>query len=60
MYDMGVLALERLLSRMQHPSQEPTLTAFMPELIIRSSCGARLKNPGIGTDQVPAGMRITV
>jgi len=60
MYDMGVLALEKLLSRMQHPSQEPTLTAFMPELIIRSSCGARLKNPGIGTDQVPAGMRVTV
>jgi DNA-binding LacI/PurR family transcriptional regulator len=60
MYDMGVLALEKLLSRMQHPSQEPTLTTFMPELVIRSSCGARLKAPALGTTQAPAGLRIQV
>jgi LacI family transcriptional regulator len=41
MYEMGTLALERLLSRMNDPSAPVSLSTFMPELIIRSSCGAR-------------------
>jgi LacI family transcriptional regulator len=58
MYDMGVLALEKLLSRMQNPSQEPTLTAFMPELVIRTSCGTRMRNRTIGSAPTPAETRI--
>ena len=60
MYDMGVLALDRLLSRMQHPNQEPALTSFVPKLIIRSSCGARLRNAGIGPSKIPdeTGIRV--
>lgn len=54
MYDMGVLALEKLLARMRHPSQPPTLTSFVPELIIRSSCGARMKTTGTGPGLTPA------
>ena len=39
MYEMGVLALERLVARMKNPGSAATLTSFMPELIIRQSCG---------------------
>lgn len=41
MYEMGVLALEKLIERMKHGMAPPTLTSFMPELIIRETCGAR-------------------
>jgi LacI family transcriptional regulator len=51
MYDMGVLALERLHSRMQNPNREPTLTSFVPKLIIRSSCGTRLRRTEIGSNK---------
>ena len=54
MYDMGVLALEKLLARMRNPSQPPTLTSFVPELIIRSSCGALMKAAGSGPGLTPA------
>ena len=40
MYEMGVLAVERLVARMENVSAPPTETSFMPELIIRRSCGA--------------------
>jgi LacI family transcriptional regulator len=40
MHEMGMLALERLYRRMKDPAAEPTRTAFLPELIIRRSCGA--------------------
>jgi LacI family transcriptional regulator len=42
MYEIGTLALERLLHRMKNPDAVPSLTTFLPELIIRQSCGARL------------------
>jgi LacI family transcriptional regulator len=41
MYEMGVLALEKLVERMKNPAAPPTLTSFMPELIVRASCGAQ-------------------
>ena len=41
MYTMGTMALERLMKRMKAPDAKPELTTFMPELIIRESCGAR-------------------
>ena len=44
MYDMGVLALEKLLERTKDPTAPPTLTTFLPELIVRKSCGAHAKH----------------
>ncbi len=41
MYEMGRLALERLFSRIKDRSAQPTVTSFVPELIIRETCGAR-------------------
>ena len=41
MYEMGTLALERLLVRMKEPGAPVSLSTFMPELVIRSTCGAR-------------------
>ena len=40
MYEMGVLAMERLLSRILTPDMAPTLTTFVPELVVRRTCGA--------------------
>ena len=42
MYEMGVLALETLHARIKNPAAPPTLTAFLPKLVIRRSCGARV------------------
>ena len=40
MHEMGGLALEKLRARMKDPLLQPTLTTFLPELIIRRTCGA--------------------
>jgi LacI family transcriptional regulator len=40
MHEMGVLALRKLVERMKSPAAPPSVTSFMPELIIRASCGA--------------------
>jgi LacI family transcriptional regulator len=39
MHEMGSLALEKLLARMKDPAAAPTVTSFLPELIVRKSCG---------------------
>jgi LacI family transcriptional regulator len=39
MYEMGAIALEKLHQRMKSPEAPPTLTTFLPELVIRQSCG---------------------
>ncbi len=39
MYDMGILALEKLMTRMKNPEAPPTLSTFMPELVVRRSSG---------------------
>ncbi len=44
MYEMGTLALDRLLARMKDPEAPVALSTFMPELIIRRTCGARQHN----------------
>jgi LacI family transcriptional regulator len=41
MHEMGRLALEKLRGRMKEPAAPPTLTTFLPELVIRQTCGAR-------------------
>jgi LacI family transcriptional regulator len=41
MYEMGTLALDQLLARMKEPGAPVSLSTFMPELIIRGTCGAR-------------------
>jgi LacI family transcriptional regulator len=39
MYEMGVLALDRLVERIKRPLLPPFSTSFVPELIIRGTCG---------------------
>jgi DNA-binding LacI/PurR family transcriptional regulator len=47
MYEMGRLAMEKLIRRMKEPGAPPTLTSFLPDLIVRRSCGAVLRGlPG--------------
>ncbi len=41
MHEMGSLAVEQLHARIKDPRKPPTLTTFLPELIIRQTCGAR-------------------
>ncbi|MDD8017930.1 MAG: LacI family DNA-binding transcriptional regulator [Bacteroidota bacterium] len=41
MYDMGVMAVEKLIDRIKNPGTPPTLTTILPKLIVRKSCGAR-------------------
>jgi LacI family transcriptional regulator len=43
MYEMGQLAMEKLIRRMREPGAPPTLTSFLPDLIVRRSCGAALR-----------------
>ena len=45
MYEMGQLAMEKLAHRMKEPGAPPTLTSFLPSLIVRRSCGAALRGP---------------
>jgi LacI family transcriptional regulator len=42
MYEMGRLAMEKLYARMKESAGPPTLTEFLPHLVIRRSCGASL------------------
>jgi LacI family transcriptional regulator len=42
MYEMGVLALEKLFARLKNPDSAPSQTTFLPSLIVRRSCGARV------------------
>ncbi len=46
MYEIGTLALERLLARRKEPDATPSLRTFLPRLIIRRSCGARALQTG--------------
>ncbi|HUI29653.1 MAG TPA: LacI family DNA-binding transcriptional regulator [Candidatus Acidoferrales bacterium] len=40
MYQMGALAVERLVKRMSSPDMEILHTTFSPTLVVRDSCGA--------------------
>ena len=59
MHEMGLLAMERLLARMKNPDAAPSLTEFLPDLIIRETCGSRIRENGprqrygISLDAVP-------
>jgi len=60
MYEMGVLAFERLLARIINPDLPPALSTFVPQLIVRRSCGAFQKTgmlsnaePRAAEDAVP-------
>jgi LacI family transcriptional regulator len=44
MYEIGRLAMEKLVQRMKDPDAPATLTSFLPDLIIRSTCGARQRS----------------
>jgi LacI family transcriptional regulator len=53
MYEMGTLAVERLMNRIAAPHTEPTLTSFTPQLIIRHTCGADLHGRAQGAQPTP-------
>lgn len=42
MHTMGSIALQMLVERMKHPDAPPRLSTFLPELIVRRTCGAYL------------------
>lgn len=44
MFQMGVLAIERLVTRMSNPKMEILHTTFSPTLMVRESCGALTRN----------------
>jgi LacI family transcriptional regulator len=46
MYEMGILALEKLTARLRNADHPPTLDTFTPELIVRTTCGARTHPSG--------------
>jgi DNA-binding LacI/PurR family transcriptional regulator len=43
-YRMGCLAMERLLDLLGNGDRRPRRTVLEPELIVRDSCGARLRH----------------
>jgi len=47
MYEMGSLAVDWLVSNMQKPSKVPRSTSFLPELVVRRSCGAALRRDSV-------------
>jgi LacI family transcriptional regulator len=53
MYEMGQLAMEKLVRRIKEPGAPPTLTSFLPSLIVRRSCGALLRRPSIVSVKAP-------
>ena len=53
MYDMGQLAMEKLTRRMKEPGAPATLTSFLPDLVVRRTCGAALRVPVNGTALSP-------
>ncbi|HXG01461.1 MAG TPA: LacI family DNA-binding transcriptional regulator [Bacteroidota bacterium] len=40
MHMMGTIALQMLMDRMKNPEMPPHLSTFLPELVIRKTCGA--------------------
>ena len=42
MHEMGILALEKLMTRIKEPGAPPSISTFQPQLIVRQSCGASL------------------
>jgi DNA-binding LacI/PurR family transcriptional regulator len=61
MHAMGLLALEKLLARLRDPGAPVSVSTFMPELILRDTCGAR--RPGVvrpdRSDAVPSNLHGT-
>lgn len=45
MYQMGVLAVEKLFHRIQNNEFPPSHTTFSPTLIVRETCGTEKKQP---------------
>jgi LacI family transcriptional regulator len=40
MHTMGTIALQMLVDRMKEPDAPPKLSTFLPELVVRKTCGA--------------------
>jgi LacI family transcriptional regulator len=41
MYHIGALALAKVMERIDHPEAPPSVSTFVPELVIRRTCGAK-------------------
>ena len=39
LHEMGVLAVGKLIYRMEHPSAPPSHVRFLPKLVVRATCG---------------------
>lgn len=50
MYEMGMLAAEILLARLEDPTQEPTHTLFVPKLVIRNTSGPHVSRERVATE----------
>ncbi len=47
MFRMGELAVDQMVKRKQNPAALPVQMRFMPELVVRQSCGAKKLSPNI-------------
>ncbi|MBI5471622.1 MAG: LacI family DNA-binding transcriptional regulator [Ignavibacteriae bacterium] len=55
MYEMGTLALQMLINRMKNPCAAPNHSTFLPELVIRKTCGAQ---PGVVSSSLHSGIEL--
>ncbi len=55
MYEMGTLALQMLINRMKNPDAPPNLSTFLPELVVRKTCGAQ---PAAVASQLHSGIEL--
>jgi LacI family transcriptional regulator len=60
MYEMGKLAVEKLIRRVEEPERPTSHTTFSPRLVVRDSCGSHARgidydaDPAVLTEPVPA------
>ena len=52
MYEMGRLAVEKLLTRLQHPNHPVTQTVFSPRLVQRRTTAGRAAVEAPGREDV--------
>ncbi len=55
MHTMGTIALQMLVDRMKNPDAPPQLSTFLPELVVRKTCGAV---PAFTTSELNGGIEL--
>ena len=46
MYEMGRVAVEKLMARIEHPGGPVSHTTFSPSLVVRRTCGGQIRQKG--------------